>query len=218
MSIEIKNELHSIFGMNDSIVIADIGACDGESSVEYAKMFPKSFIHAFEPRQDNCHLMTKNFIDANIFDRCSIHMCALGDKENKLVSFYSSHGQAPGIEHDTGNKSSSLLRPKAHLTEHGWCKFEEEKVIMHRLDDMHIPDHFDYVHMDVQGAEMMVLKGGARSFKHVRVFWIEVANIELYRGQPLRSDILRYMDGKKYRVMKDTCGNKKYGDILFVRK
>ena len=210
---EIQAELRKIFGNHEKFVIADIGACDGLSSVAYALLFPNAFIHAFEPRYDNINRMTKNFINANLMKRSEIHYCALGNHYG-MVDFWKSDGKAGKESH--WYYSSSVLKPKEHLKEHPWCRFKHDSAVMQRLDDMHI-DHIDFAHIDVQGAEMMVLQGGERTFSKTRAFWIEVANMELYEGQPLRDDIVKYMEQLGCRIEKDTCGDKKYGDILFVR-
>lgn len=214
---EIEKELYQIFKKEDPIVIADIGACDGLSSIIYAKMFHNAFIHAFEPRRDNFDLMFKNFQEYGIMDRCEMHMCALGNSDG-LVPFYKSKGQAPGVDGwDTGNKSSSVLKPKEHLRCHKWCEFDKEMVVMHRLNDMHI-DHIDFAHIDVQGAEADVLIGGSNVIYDAKAIWMEVSNVELYENQPLRKNIVSLMTvGMGYKILKDTSENARFGDILFVR-
>lgn len=214
---EIEKELYQIFKKGDPIVIADIGACDGLSSIIYARMFPNAFIHAFEPRQDNFDLMFKNFEEYGIINRCEMHLCALGDRDG-MVPFYRSKGQAPGVKDwDTGNKSSSVLKPKEHLKCHKWCEFDREMVVMHRLDDMHV-DHIDFAHIDVQGAEAMVINGGARTLNSSKAIWIEVSNIELYENQVTKYRLVEFMCSiMKLKIVKDTCIGKRFGDILFVR-
>lgn len=214
---EIEKELYGIFKKGDPIVIADIGACDGLSSIIYARMFPNAFIHAFEPRHDNFVLMLKNFEEYGIMNRCEMHLCALGDRDG-MVPFYRSKGQAPRVKDwDTGNKSSSVLKPKEHLSVYKWCKFYREMVVMHRLDDMHV-DHIDFAHIDVQGAEAMVLEGGKSTFKTTKAIWMEVAEVELYENLVKRNTIISRMENLYgFKVMKDTCAGKRFGDILFVR-
>lgn len=214
---EIEKDLLDIFRKDDPIVIADIGACDGLSSIIYAKLFPNSFIHAFEPRKDNCSLMAKNFLECDVLNRSEIHFCALGNT-NGMHKFYSSYGQAQNVTGwDTGNKSSSLLKPKQHKKIHHWCHFKEEKCIVERLDDMHV-DRLDFVHMDVQGAELMVLQGGERTLTTAKAMWIEAANIELYEGQPMAIDIVKWLCDRGFVPAKKSGAFNLFGDILFERK
>lgn len=212
---EIEKELLEIFGREDNIIIADIGACEGLSSVIYFKLFPNSTIHAFEPMAENCGKITLNFLEHGISGQ--VHCCALGGSKGN-ATFHSSYGKPPGSNIESGwNKSGSLLSPKEHLREHPWCKFKKRKVTVDTLDNIGIP-HVDFVHMDVQGAEMLVLQNGKKTLKDTKAFWIEVANIELYKDQVLKGDLQRYMDRNGFKCIKDTCGNKMYGDMLFVRK
>lgn len=88
---------------------------------------------------------------------------------------------------------------------------------MHRLDDMHV-DHIDFAHIDVQGAEAMVLDGGESTFKTTKAIWMEVAEVELYEHLVKRTAIISRMENfYGFKVMKDTCTGKRFGDILFVR-
>jgi FkbM family methyltransferase len=213
---EIENELYSLFFCDQEIVIADIGACDGLSSIIYGNMFPKATIHAFEPLRDNYDEMLDNFGHYGLSNRAVAYNTALGSRAGK-ATFWRSYGQAPGVEGwETGNKSSSLLKPRRHVLEHPWCNFRQESVSVVTLDSLNIP-RIDFAHIDVQGAELEVLRGGVRTFSTTKALWLEVANCDLYQGQPLKHNIENYL-GSDFKVMKDTCGNRKYGDVLFVRK
>lgn len=214
---EIKDDLLKLFNPGHGITIADIGSCDGLSTVIYSRIFPKAFFLVFEPREDNVKQIYENFQEYGISDRAIVYPYALGDCRGTM-SFYRSYGQAEWVQDwETGNKSSSLLPPRKHLKEHQWCKFRKDTAEVRRLDDLGIMNNIDFAHIDVQGAEIKVLNGGVRSFKKTKAIWMEVANIDLYEGQPLKADICRKLCGD-FNIVKDTCGKDKSGDILFVRK
>lgn len=209
---EIATELKEIFGQN-KITFADIGACDGLSSIIYSQLFPGSTGVAFEPLPDNCAEMIKNFTEYNV--NVHIEMVALSNKIGDAV-FYKSSGDAPKVEGwNTGNKSSSLLRPKRHLTEHSWCKFMQTKVTTTKLDNFKYS--FDFIHIDVQGAELMVLKGGEKTISKAKAIWIEVSNIELYANQALKSQVSHFLNHIGFACKLDTCRSGKYGDMLWVK-
>jgi FkbM family methyltransferase len=212
---EIEKELYEILNKDSIITIADIGACDGLSTIIYSKMFPGAKFHVFEPIGDNASEAVRNFMEYNILDRVEMHICALSNQAGR-ARFYKSKGQAPGTDGwDTGNKSSSLLRPKRHLTEHKWCEFDQDEVRTERLDFFEL--QIDFAHIDVQGAELMVIKGGIKTLSKAKAIWIEVANIELYAGQALKSQVSSALSSIGFRCKLDTCGNKKYGDMLWVK-
>lgn len=214
---EIEPELKQIF-KKDPEVIFDIGACEGLSTIIYSKLFPNAIFGLFEPLLQNCEIIRENLKEYGIQERCKIFQVACSNQDG-VGTFHVSSGQAPGVDGwDAGNKSSSLLPPQKHLQEHRWCEFTKtEKVEIIKLDSHDFTKPV-FVHMDVQGAELMVLTGGKKTFSETKAFWIEVANIHLYAGQPLKSHISRYMDQAGYYCMKDTCGMAKYGDMLWVKK
>lgn len=216
---EIADDLLKIFGKYASIVIADIGACDGLSTIIYANLFPNARLIAFEPIIENYNDMICNLNEYGVANRMMYTMpVALGDK-NSITQMWRSHGDAPGVDGwETGNKSSSLLRPTGHLESHKWCEFTKDVTVpVHRIDDMKLGTVIDFVHMDVQGAELIVLNGGINTFSKTTAIWVEVSTKELYEGQPLKHDIQIWMDHHGFRCIKDTC-DRKYGDMLFVRK
>jgi len=210
-----EGELLRIFSAHDSIQIADIGACEGFSTVHYAKMFPNATFHCFEPVDYNVSEIHQTINFYGIKDRVCVYRVALSD-QNGVAKMYVSTGQAPHVTTwNTGNKSSSLFEPTGHIKMHPWCKFGRRSVKTARLDDLLPEMKFHFVHMDVQGAEAAVLRGGEQVFRNTRAFWIEVAKKELYAGQPLKGDIVKYMGKIGCRCTLDACAND-YGDMSFV--
>ena len=215
---EIEHELLSIFKPEANIVIADIGACDGLSTVIYSKIFPNAKFYCFEPVRENCNELYNNIFEYRINDRVTVYQVALGNKKEE-AKFFRSEGQAPGVKDwETGNKSSSLMKPKLHLKAHPWCSFSKSEIVNVDLLDNFRISHIDFAHIDVQGAEMLVLLGGKETFKTTKAIWIEVANIELYANQPRKNEISFYLNGRGYRCIKDTCGKGKAGDMLWVKR
>jgi FkbM family methyltransferase len=217
----ISGDLVRIFGEHGPEHIADIGACDGLSSIAYAKMFPRTMIHAMEPRTDNFNEMQENIKEYGFEDRIIPIKTALGQTEGE-VRFFVSEGQAPKVKTwNTGNKSSSIYPPLHHLKVHPWCNFKISKCHMMQLDDLLLPPFnimpFDFIHIDVQGAELDVFKGGKEALSYAMAVWCEVSNIELYKGQPMKAEIVDYMDKHDFMVSKDTC-ELKCGDCLFERE
>jgi len=107
--IEIKNILKNF--INGEIVIFDIGACEGEDSIRYAKLFPKSKIYSFEPINGNIEKFKKNL---EKYKTKNIHLTekALSNKiEQKSIFVSSGNPEGHNSEWDYGNKSSSLLEP-----------------------------------------------------------------------------------------------------------
>ncbi|MEO5374525.1 MAG: FkbM family methyltransferase [Alphaproteobacteria bacterium] len=101
---------------------------------------------------------------------------------------------------------SSLLEPDPVIinqfggmgTDPGTCNFgtvSTMKMKTHRLDDLDEVGAADYLKIDVQGAELLVLENGRRSLQSVHVAEIEVEFVPLYKNQPLFSEIELFMRG-----------------------
>ena len=73
----------------------------------------------------------------------------------------------------------------------------------------------DFIHLDVQGAELMVLKGAGDLIDHVKLIWLEIEAIQLYKGQPLTNDIESFMHDHSFVLVKDTVGDVS-GDRLYA--
>lgn len=61
----------------------------------------------------------------------------------------------------------------------------------HRLDDLPEVSPADFLKLDVQGAELMVLENATETLRDVAVLQCEVEFVELYEGQPLFADVDR---------------------------
>lgn len=203
-------------------VIFDIGSCDGLDSVRYAKLFPSAKIYSFEPLHDNFSSIIHNiekFAVSNIYP----HNIALSSKSG-MSDFYVSSGCPEDISESSwnyGNKSSSLLAPKEVSNYYKWLNFNEiRKVPTITLDDFCFDndiDIVDFIHLDVQGAELNVLNGGLSVLRKTTAVWLEVSNLSLYEGQALRSDVEGFMKSLNFLNVLDKVGALS-GDQFWVNR
>jgi FkbM family methyltransferase len=147
---------------------------------------------------------------------------ALSDR-NGTAEFHVSSGrpQTAGDEDwNYGNKSSSLLPPgPAQSDVHGWLRFEERIVVetttLATVMDRHAIERIDFLHMDVQGAELLVLRGAGGRIADIAAVWLEVEAVELYLDQPLRPEVEAFMKTAGFRLLLDTVGDVS-GDQLYI--
>jgi protein O-GlcNAc transferase len=66
---------------------------------------------------------------------------------------------------------------------------QQLQVQTHRLDDIQEAAGMDFLKLDVQGAELMILENAKFALRSVSVIQCEVEFVELYEGQPLMADI-----------------------------
>lgn len=218
----ISRELKTIFKKDSPLTIFEIGACEGEDSIKYARLFPNSKIYSFEPLPGNVNLIHDNFIKYGIANaRC--YNKALSS-ENGVAEFYVSSGRPDGAaqsDWDYGNKSSSLLPPANHLEIAGFIHFnkkiEVETITLKSFCNSNNITAIDFIHMDVQGAELMVLRGAGDLISSIKLIWMEVSKIDLYKNQPLAEDVKKFMLENNFLLIKDALFGL-HGDQLYISK
>ena len=62
----------------------------------------------------------------------------------------------------------------------------------------------DFMHIDVQGAELLVLQGAKKELERTTAIWIEVSTRELYQRQALVMDIMRFIKSLGFKKTIDT--------------
>jgi FkbM family methyltransferase len=75
---------------------------------------------------------------------------------------------------------------------------KKEKVETVRLDDVYDFPNAHYIKIDVQGAELDVLRGAIRTLQKTLVLEIEVEFVPLYKNQPLFGDIQCFLREKGF--------------------
>jgi len=72
----------------------------------------------------------------------------------------------------------------------------------------------DLLKIDVQGAELEVLKGGAGALKKTKLAWIEVSFKPLYKGSALFEDVRLYMETQGFEMINILPGFKGKNGVL----
>lgn len=220
-SSPIEKELKVIFSKKQPAIIFDIGSCEGEDSIKYSRLFPSSKIYAVEALPNNINLLRKN-LDKYRVTNVQILPFALSDK-NGMAKFYISSGEPEHKEEDEdwdyGNKSSSLLTPSKNIDVIPWLNFRDSIDIQtKKLKDVCFElgiQEIDFIHLDVQGAELKVLEGADDLIGQVKVIWLEVEAVALYENQPVKANIEQFMQKHNFYKIKDTVDNIS-GDQLYI--
>lgn len=140
----------------------------------------------------------------------------IGDEDGKEVIFnVSSHGA----------QSSSILQLGTHKEAHPEVRYissfkTKTKRIDTLLKEYEIDlTNYDFLNIDLQGAELMALKGFGGELNKVNAIYIEVNKAELYIGCPLIEDIdtFLWLFGFE-RVETAWAGNTNWGDSLYLKK
>ncbi|GDX62471.1 hypothetical protein LBMAG34_0050 [Candidatus Saccharibacteria bacterium] len=217
---EFEIEIDLLFNKNDELIILDIGACEGEESIKFAKKYPNSRLLTFEPVPSNVKVIKKNFRKYKV-NNAELFELALSDVDG-ITDFYVSSGNPETRKKDDwdyGNKSSSLLEPAKTKDVHPWLKFNKkikvETAKLYKVLKRSEIKWVDFLYMDVQGAELKVLNGMEDYLYRTKAIWLEVENLELYKNQPLKKEIEKYMKNNGFYLVKSTVDNVA-GDQLYI--
>lgn len=169
-------------------VILDIGCNDGGDTRAMLQAMPGAHIYCFEPEPRAIRRFRER-MGADI-DRVRLFEGAVSDRTGRVDFHASSGGEFEG----GWDQSGSIRRPKNHLKEWPWCTFETTIAVESvRLDDwcaQNGVDRIDFLWMDVQGAEVDVIRGGPRAIERTRFLYFEYSNTETYEGEPPLKDLL----------------------------
>jgi len=221
--IPIAKEISSFLNKNDEIIIFDVGCCEGEDTIRYHIFFPNCKIYSFEPHPENFS-KTKNNLKKYNIDSSNVYNLALSDSES-VLDFYVSEGHPNNLpksnDWDYGNKSSSILPSKELHQRYDWLRLNNViKVNSTTLDNFckkNAIEKIDLLHLDVQGAEILVLTGGKNIIKSTKLVWLEAETVELYENQPLKNDVIDFMSSINFKKIKEV-DNYLSSDILFVNE
>jgi FkbM family methyltransferase len=220
--LSLNRELKILFNVHEKLTVMEIGACEGEDSIKYSKLFDNSQVIVFEPLNSNVEKIKKSIIEEKIeniriVDKAVSSICG-------RAKFHVSSGNPSNIQSsdwDFGNKSSSLLPPDKHTEVVDFIDFnstiEVETINLYDFCFENSIKCIDFMHVDVQGAELMVLKGLGSQIKNLKSIWLEVSTVTLYKNQPLEEDIRLFLEQHNFILIKN-CLEGITGDQLYINK
>ncbi|MFK7942016.1 MAG: FkbM family methyltransferase [Paracoccaceae bacterium] len=124
-----------------------------------------------------------------------------------------------------GAMSSSLFDWNTHPVVHPEVSFTgKAKLTTRRLDDLladgTIPDNIDFAVLDVQGAELRVLKGGETFIRSpgLRGLIMEISHHELYRGCVLFQELVSHVLERGYYLKSVEFNQHGWADAVFLKR
>ena len=189
-------------------IVLEAGADVGSDTKRMAKSWKQSFIYAFEPVPESFNRLienTKNYRNINCYN------LALGASNGEVNMCIASN-----------NMSSSLLKPKEHLKIHPAVLFDKnQKVKVVTIDDWAKENNIkkiDFLWLDLQGMELLTLKGAQNILKTVTVIYTEVSLVENYEGGSLYPELKEFLVSNGFEVKREDLPWDDGGNVLFVRK
>ncbi len=176
----IYGSFHALTNSPVRVKIVDVGANPLHGAPPYHKLLRggNADLVGFEPNPQALAELNKHKSEAEIYlpnaiadgKRHTLHLCTVADM-------------------------NSLLKPNPAVLNllHGFPRWgtvvSTEEIDTARLDDIPETEGADMLHLDVQGAELMVLRNAMRRLADAVVIHTEVEFLPLYIDQPLFGDI-----------------------------
>jgi hypothetical protein len=146
----------------------------------------------------------------------NVFYAVITDKDGDNVSF----------KRTNNNQSSSVLDLGTHMRHHP--QVVVTGVTHHRTTTIDTfmklvnknPALYNFWNFDIQGAEMLALKGAEESIKYAQALYLEVNSEEVYKGCPLIGDLDTYLGARGFERVLTTMwdnGSCGWGDALYVR-
>ncbi len=120
-------------------------------------------------------------------------------------------------------QSSSVLELHTHKVEHPHITYVGQfRAPSITIDSFFArngldPEKYDFWNFDIQGAELMALRGASASIKHAKALYLEVNEKELYKGCGLISDIDGHLLPLGFKRTLTEMTRHGWGDALYIR-
>ena len=198
------SEIKKKYNMNITGII-HVGGHFGEEISEYVQNQIQNII-IFEPSESNFKVLEQNVnsLNANI----SGYQVALGSSAGEMEMYVSSNN---GL-------SSSLLKPKKHLTQYSDITFEGRELVEIKTLDSYSFTGYNFINMDVQGYELEVLKGATETLKSVDYVYCEVNRDEVYENNAYIEEIDEFLINYGIERVEVSWQGDTWGDALYIKK
>jgi FkbM family methyltransferase len=137
------------------------------------------------------------------------------------AAVWGTSGEELTLKMSSNSQSSSVLSLGTHAeTYPDVVVTQEVNIITKRLDLLlDTSDGFDFVNLDIQGAELQALIGLGTRIEKVKWIYTEVNKREVYKGCALIGQIDAFLLTKGFkRVATRWEGNAGWGDSLYIQK
>lgn len=165
-------------------VIYDIGAYEGNWTLEAKKIFPNAEYYLFEANNDKKECIEENIKNPNVYYEVLYHT-------TKEVTYYKSL-----LECQTGN---SIFRENTQHFNDLYCETEvrKTKTLTSILEENKLPCP-NLLKIDTQGSELIILKGFEKYWPTVDVILLEISLHKYNADAPLLNEVISYLAAKKY--------------------
>jgi len=139
---------------------------------------------------------------------------AICDVDDQIVDFNITNNE----------QSSSLFEPDKVLIYHPEVLFNKKiKVKTKRMDSLITKKNidiaqYDFLNMDIQGSELIALKGFGNMLEKLNFIYLEVSTDYIYKDCPLIEDIDNFLKDFNFIRVETYLTNCQWGDAFYIKK
>ncbi len=199
--------------ISESNGVLHLGAHRGTEAAVYdwfnkKVLWIEAIPYIFEELEDN---IKKHFNQKAIY-------AVLGDQDNKKVNFYisNSDGSCSSVfDFSDGVKNKNLWVDR-NLKMTSVLKLNMKKIDTIFKENNIDANHYNHWVIDLQGSELLALKGAENSIKFCKSISIEISKKEYYLGGANWIDVKKFLESKKFKLFKEPEDN--HTEVLFLKE
>jgi len=142
----------------------------------------------------------------------NVFNAVITDKDDEEVTFNISNNV----------QSSSVLELGTHLQEHPWVVYvdqiKQKSITIDTFFERNNIDasKYNFWNFDIQGAELLALKGATQSIKYAKALYLEVNEKELYKKCGLIGEIDEFLLEYNFKRVLTNITEHGWGDALYI--
>jgi FkbM family methyltransferase len=185
--------------------VVHIGAHFGRENRLYRELGINNRMY-FEPQKSSYQMLRWH-----LGNRYPLFNKALGNENRKAILFTESANKG---------QSSSILKPVLHLKQYPQIVFDgEEEVEMARLDDLGLDlTNYNFISIDVQGYELEVFKGAAKTLENIDYIISEINREEVYQNCAKVGQLVEFLNPYGFVLVEESWKGGGWGDGLFIKQ
>jgi len=198
----------------DFATVLDVGGHHGQFTLFALERFPKAQIITFEPQAEGI---------------AKIRSAIAGDPRVTIQNYALSDSVGEAELHISKRSDSSSLLPIGEGQTTAYPGTEEattEEIQLETLDNLVTEPLTEptLLKVDVQGAELSVLRGAEKTLESIDSIFVECSFVELYEGQALANEVIEFLAARGFNLAGvfgpayDSDGRCLQVDALFTRQ
>lgn len=165
-------------------------------------------------REDQIIWLERNEDKIKKSNQKNLFLALVSDQDDQIVNFnVSNNGQ-----------SSSILEFGTHSVEHPHVHFIETRkqktITLDTFFKQNVLDskELNFWNLDIQGAELLALKGGQEALQFCDIVYSEVNTDYLYKGGALLAELDDFLEKHGFKRIHLSLTKHKWGDAIYVRQ